>query len=366
MFGRLSTKPPSPELNYWERGRLARNERVARKSNRRPIDVPSTMSAAQPVLVAEKQLHLLSCGICNGVVTEKYPFGPTPKVVRCVECGTESLCPLPTRAQLKQHYANYDVTNTNEEQVEFLTGLFANSLKFYLKRTNLTDQSLSSLRLLEIGFGNGSALFAAAQMGMDAYGVDLDESNVERAMSYALHRSIPVTLECGDEHSIDGFGLKFDLVKASQVLEHVIDPGEFLSSVAAVQEAGGYLMIECPNNESAFWSLKNALRKKFNRMNFYNSLKLMEHLWGYNKRSLAIVLENAGYRIVFLRDYASGNAIFEPQSVLWYPTIRQGIERSFKHRSPRHLFYPSARILDGLLSSVFSSGTSLAALCQKV
>jgi 2-polyprenyl-3-methyl-5-hydroxy-6-metoxy-1,4-benzoquinol methylase len=297
---------------------------------------------------------------------ELFPFGDAPKVIRCRSCRTESLRPLPTSSELKEHYANYEVTNTLEEQVAFLTELSMMSLKFYFSRMLSKSSSLERLKLLEVGFGNGAGVFAAARMGLESYGVDLDQANVNRVKSFAARHSLPVKVVCGDQGALRSFGVRFDVVKASQILEHVIDPLEFLSAIANVQLPGGYLIIECPNNDAAFWILKNGIRKSFNRMNYYNSLKLKEHLWGYTKKSLPILMNKAGYRIVFLRDYASGNAIFEPQSVLWYPSLAAGIKLSVKQRTFHHLLYPSARLIDSFFSTLLRRGTSLAALCQKV
>jgi hypothetical protein len=111
--------------------------------------------------------------------------------------------------------------------------------------------------------------------------------------------------------------------------------------------------------------VKNKLRRAFGRLNHYNSLKLMEHLWGFTKKTLTLLLEKSGYRIVFMRDYAMGDAIFEPQSVLWYPTLAQGIKHSIKAKSWLPLGYAAVRQFDWLCSRLLGKGTGLAVLCQK-
>lgn len=67
----------------------------------------------------------------------------------------------------------------------------------------------------------------------------------------------------------------------------------------------------------------------------------------------------------FLRDYAMGDAIFEPQTVLWYPTLAQGVIGSLKARWWQPLGYAGVREFDWLSSRLFGSGTGLAVLCQK-
>jgi 2-polyprenyl-3-methyl-5-hydroxy-6-metoxy-1,4-benzoquinol methylase len=306
------------------------------------------------------------CHICNGPLTDLFPFGDAPKVVHCEDCHTESIRPLPTMKELEDHYADYVITKTPEDELLFLTSLSTETLGFYLKKTDYANTPASSIRFLEIGFGNGAGLFAGSKLGWQSYGVDLDPVCVANARTFAEKHSIPATCAQGGVHTLSHLGIKFDLVKASQILEHVINPVEFLSMIAQSQPAGGYLIIECPNNQAAFWRLKNKARASFDRLNYYNSLKLREHLWGYTRKSLPLLLQKAGYRTVFLRDYAVGNAIFEPQSVLWYPTLRNGIRESLKQRNLRPLLYPGVRAFDAVSSALLRMGTGFAALCQKV
>jgi 2-polyprenyl-3-methyl-5-hydroxy-6-metoxy-1,4-benzoquinol methylase len=306
------------------------------------------------------------CRICDGPLSEKEPFGKSPIVVHCCECRTESLRPLPTPKELEDHYAGYHVTKTSEEDIRYLTELSVESLKFYLGKMNLRQSDKRPLTFLEIGFGNGAGLFAGAKLGFQSFGVDIDPTSAPAAESLAAKMDIKATCLCGDITAARKLGVEFDIVKASQILEHVIDPVEFLFGIAETQPGGGYLIIETPNNEAALWLVKNRMRKAYNRLNYYNSLKIKEHLWGYTRKGLPLMLEKAGYDITFFCDYASGNAIFEPQSVLWYPTLRQSARHLIKYKSWGAFLYSGVRIFDSLSSKLFHRGTGFAMLCQKV
>jgi 2-polyprenyl-3-methyl-5-hydroxy-6-metoxy-1,4-benzoquinol methylase len=306
------------------------------------------------------------CWICDGKLISLSPFGESPVVVHCQNCQTESIRPLPTPEQLDEYYSNYLVTQTAEEQLQRLLSLSVEALRFYIKETELSLEKSQQIRFLEIGFGNGAGLFAGAKLGMKSYGIDLDPVCVKNAKSFAEKHSLNVTCFQGDVSTLSDMEEKFDLVKASQVLEHVLNPIEFLSAISLAQPTGGYLIIESPNNQAAFWWFKNRARKSFNRSNYYNSLKLQEHLWGYTRKSLPLLLRKAGYRTLFVRDYAAGNAIFEPQSVLWYQTLRSGIRDSVKLKSWQPMLYPSVRAFDSVASRFLHKGTGLAALCQKI
>jgi SAM-dependent methyltransferase len=202
-------------------------------------------------------------------------------------------------------------------------------------------------------------------LGLQSYGVDLDSVSVSNAIEFARKHSFNVTCIEGTVATLAEQPAPFDLVKASQILEHVLDPPRFISEISALQPKGGYLIIECPNNEAAFWWLKNRARKMFGRLNYYNSLKLQEHLWGYNKTGLPMLLKRVGYRTVMVRDYAAGNAIFEPESVLWYPTLARGFRYSIAHRTWGPFMYASVGAFDSMASRLLHKGTGLAVLCQK-
>lgn len=306
-----------------------------------------------------------TCWICAGALIRLSPFGNSSKVIHCQNCQTESIRPLPTPEQLDEYYSNYPATKTSEDQLFYLMSLSMETLRFYLGKTDL-QQAREQIRFLEIGFGNGAGLFAGSKLGLNSYGIDLDPVCVASAKSFAEKHGLDATCLQGEVSGLQNMQVKFDLVKASQVLEHVLNPVEFLSAIARSQPAGGYLIIESPNNQAAFWHLKNRVRHRFQRSNYYNSLKLQEHLWGYTRKGLPLLLEKAGYRPIFVRDYAAGNAIFEPQSVLWYPTLRSGLRDTWKHRSWHPMLYPSVRAFDWLASGLFHRGTGLAVLGQKI
>lgn len=306
-----------------------------------------------------------SCLVCAGQLQDLFPFGDTPKVVRCEVCGTESLRPLPTSDDLKEHYRDYSLTKSSDDQILFLASLGVETLKFYLGKTELANEPREDIRFLDVGFGNGAGLFAGSILGLQSYGVDLDSVAVSNATDFARKHSFKVTCIEATVAMLVEQPVRFDLVKASQILEHVLDPPRFIGELAALQPTGGYLIIECPNNEAAFWWLKNRTRKMFGRLNYYNSLKLREHLWGYNKNSLPMLLKKAGYRTLMVRDYAAGNATFEPESVLWYPTLASGLRHSITHRTSESLLYATVRAFDSIASAFWHKGTGLAVLCRK-
>lgn len=317
-------------------------------------------------LVAKFMLDESSdCIVCGGKQRRLHPFGKCPLVLHCRRCGNQALWPMPLDEEIQEYYSNYPTTKTPEQDVLYLAELAQQGLSFYLDKMGHQTETRKALNFLEIGFGNAAGLFAAAHLGLIGYGIDLDPACVTRARDMAQKYAIPVHIECGDVSTLPDFQCRFHIVKASQVIEHVKHPLDFLKTIATVQQTGDFLIIECPNNKAGFWWFKNAARGFFGRENFYNSLKITEHLWGYNKKSLPLLLAQAGYQVSFMADYAVGNVLFQPETLVWYPSLRHGFKQALKEINWRPLIYPVTRVLDQAFSLLMHRGTGLALLCQK-
>lgn len=285
-------------------------------------------------------------------------------VVRCKACCVETILPHPTSRLLKEFYSDYHNTRTAEEQMPLLIGRSVELLEVLLSHLPLAP-GRKPLRYMEVGFGNGASLLAAAQLGMEAVGFDLDPSNVREVTQRAQSRGLSVQLRCGDiAEAIEGTE-PVDFVKASQLIEHLIDPASFVRSILKVMTPRGYLYLECPNNNAAFLRIKNRLRKRFARMNFYNSLKIGEHLWGFSQSGMNRLLRLSGYEVVFCSSYPLRHRYFQPENLFWYPSVRSGVAEAFSRRQAFPLLKSMIPVFDGLASFALSEGIGLATLARK-
>ncbi len=97
-------------------------------------------------------------------------------------------------------------------------------------------------RALDIGCGNGGFLRAlsAARPGWSLAGTELDGRHREDVLAIAGVQTFVATADPAD---VEG---RFDLVSLVHVLEHIVDPGDFLSRVADRLADEGVLLIQVP------------------------------------------------------------------------------------------------------------------------
>jgi SAM-dependent methyltransferase len=154
---------------------------------------------------------------------------------------------------------------------------------FELRRAFLLGEVRHGDRALDLGCGAGdfTALLAAA--GARPVGVDVAEAAVARARSRHPGLDFRLTPIDGPLEFEDNL---FDLVWASEVIEHVADTGRWLSEVRRVLSPGGRLLLTTPAHGRVAVALAGVERF---------SEPLGDHLHLYTRRSLRGLLEEFGF-----------------------------------------------------------------------
>jgi 2-polyprenyl-3-methyl-5-hydroxy-6-metoxy-1,4-benzoquinol methylase len=144
-----------------------------------------------------------------------------------------------------------------------------------------------SLRVLDVGCGTGLNAAQLTQCGHDVFGIDVSPVAIEKLRAQGLKGAV-VDIEA---ESLPVPENTFDLVYASEVIEHCVDTTRFLRKLRAVLKRDGGLLLSTPN--SAFW--------------VYRLLGLAGctasesqhpgHVRFFSKRSLAAAIENCGFAI---------------------------------------------------------------------
>lgn len=152
-------------------------------------------------------------------------------------------------------------------------------------------QRLGPRKILDVGCGDGRLARAIRVHCSDVVIHGCDLSAVALARSEGLDRQYVVDLDGGVLPEPSG---SFDLVIASEVIEHLIQPDRVLSELTRVLRPGGHILLTVPN--VAFWRFRvQALRGHVPSVTADD-----RHLHSFNASLLEQLVWKAGLQVVRL------------------------------------------------------------------
>ena len=143
--------------------------------------------------------------------------------------------------------------------------------------------------LLDIGCSFGYTLEAASNLGLDAVGVEVDQTAVKRCrqMGFSAENANMIKLPFDDE--------RFQIVTMKHVLEHTTEPRAVLHEVHRVLRPGGGLFIAVPHLR---YYKAICLPETYHYFRFTGDGKGDGHYVYYTPDSLRRMLENLGFTVV--------------------------------------------------------------------
>jgi 2-polyprenyl-6-hydroxyphenyl methylase/3-demethylubiquinone-9 3-methyltransferase len=106
---------------------------------------------------------------------------------------------------------------------------------------------LKGLRVLDVGCGGGILAEPLARLGGEVTGIDLVAEALEAARGHADAQGLAVDYRLEGVAETVARGERFDLVVASEVVEHVPDQAGFVHDLAALVAPGGVLCLSTLN-----------------------------------------------------------------------------------------------------------------------
>lgn len=231
-------------------------------------------SAADKFTASAKSRPSRSCPACGESLGKEKGKKQGFRIISCKGCGTLYVSTLPEAVSALDYDDYY--TERNLSVPDFIrrrTDEIVAAFSPY-RRTN---------RLLEVGFGEGSLLRAAVRAGWDAEGVEVSRTAVEHVRAEGLKAF------CGELASASYPDASFDVVIASEVLEHVSDPEAMLKEVARVLGKGGLFWATTPN---ALGLSSRLLGMR------WSVTDPPEHLHLFSPRGVTALLKSAGFSAV--------------------------------------------------------------------
>jgi 2-polyprenyl-6-hydroxyphenyl methylase/3-demethylubiquinone-9 3-methyltransferase len=114
---------------------------------------------------------------------------------------------------------------------------------------------LAGLRILDIGCGGGILSEPLARLGGDVVGIDPAAENVEVAKVHAQQSGLSIEYRTTTAETLADAGEKFDIVIASEVVEHVADLSLFVKRASEMVKPGGLMAVTTINRTMKSFAL---------------------------------------------------------------------------------------------------------------
>jgi 2-polyprenyl-3-methyl-5-hydroxy-6-metoxy-1,4-benzoquinol methylase len=218
-----------------------------------------------------------NCPACNSSRAKPIGVKGGFDLSLCRACGTlyDSILPTSDR-EMPYDFYYIEETPVVPEFIDKRLEEIVNSFAPY----RLTN------RLVDIGCGAGSFLMTAKRANWDAEGVEVSPATVERLRSSGLE------VFSGELGQAAFPTAHFDVVTASELIEHVHDPSSLIAEIARVLRPGGLFWATTPNARGA-----SARILKLN----WSIISPAEHLHLFSIRGLIKLLSRHGFSRVHVK-----------------------------------------------------------------
>ena len=107
--------------------------------------------------------------------------------------------------------------------------------------------SLSGLKILDIGCGGGLLAEPMARLGAEVTGIDVTAPAIIAARTHAESMQLAIDYQVITAEDLAASDAKFDVIYASEVIEHVADRPLFIKAIATMLAPNGVVVITTIN-----------------------------------------------------------------------------------------------------------------------
>lgn len=250
------------------------------------------------------------CPICNS--TEKKEIGfPKTNVISKRFVDKEFKIVKCNRCQL--YYVSPKIDFNAEQWSELYNSeYFSNQSNWLVKKRkkelverfdtarDLIKNKNQRLKYLDVGAGEGKGLLEAHQRGWEAVGLDIVDNRLQEAKLSEIKfiKSNLLETELPENY--------FDFIYIDSVVEHVLNPLEYLSKIKKLLSVGGVIYIGVPNEDCLFNSIRKFVFNLTGKKNESEKLKPFDspyHVIGFNDYSLKYFFEQLDLKVLKKRNF---------------------------------------------------------------
>lgn len=227
---------------------------------------------------------IINCLVCKQSECKKIAQRKCVGIFKCSNCGItfavgeEKRSNVDTVVDTDPRF--YETARTDfNEQLRLAKKILPHRIREYKKRL-----ASPCKRILEIGCGTGAYAKAFDELGIQYTAVELDPEIAKFARQNTQSNIVNLDFtkfECEE---------RFDVVFASQVFEHILEPDICLKKVKDLAP-GGLLHFDVPNHQSLI-----ALLRKFMSKTEYGFIQPPYHMIAYTPDVLSQRLQKNGFR----------------------------------------------------------------------
>ena len=118
--------------------------------------------------------------------------------------------------------------------------------RFFPIKTDVKP-SLAGLKILDIGCGGGLLAEPMARLGAEVTGIDVTAPAISAAKTHAESMQLAIDYQVITAENLAASSAKFDVIYASEVIEHVADRPLFIKAIATMLAPTGVVVITTIN-----------------------------------------------------------------------------------------------------------------------
>lgn len=147
--------------------------------------------------------------------------------------------------------SNLDYNSSYKKKLEFIVSTIE-------KYSITNNKKIDELEVLEVGCGEGATTLPLSSLGCNIRAFDVDEKaiiNLSNQIKKRKTNNIIISVDNGYSFASD---IKYDIIIASEVFEHVTEPLKMASNIKKTMNKNSQIIVTTPNGYGP-WEIRNRL-----------------------------------------------------------------------------------------------------------